>query len=109
VEPAGEKRGRRFRTIGDLEVRISLFLAGVFLLSPWYWALFGATSWHHWFAYSILLFLSSCAAFFLYAALFGSERFLGKARDAVGSRAVVIVFFLVAVPIARVIRHLDRK
>src|SRR5688500_889884 len=97
---ADETRRRLLWTIGGLAGRIRLFLVGLFFLSPWYWALFGTTSWDHWAADTILFFMSSFAAIFLFAALFGSKRFLEKAGNAAGSHEVVIVFFLAAMPIA---------
>lgn len=105
---ADERRSRKVRELDPLEFRVFLFIVGgAFLalaavvlrdeqpdVSPWIFGVIG-----------LFAFLGCCM---LFISVFGSGRLVDKWSDAAGTHEASIVVFLIALPIAWVIRKVIR-
>jgi hypothetical protein len=103
-----ERRSKRFAKQNDLELRVALFLAGVFLAGPCFLiAVSGEESTA--FALSIFVLLGSFSLVCLYVSLFGTSESLHKVGNASGTHEVLVVIVILAIPIAWIIRQMQRK
>jgi hypothetical protein len=103
-----ERRSKRFRNQDELEGRITLFLAGSFLLFPACWVVSSGVDASHWFALTLVLLLGLYAAFLVVVSLFGTVELLNRVGNSTGNHEVLFIFFLVSFPIAWIIRRLKK-
>lgn len=101
---ADERRSRRFRYRDETDLRVTIAIAGFFLLVPGVLVVITGAHWHNGFGYVLLGALTSLAVLFLCAAFFGGKVLLDRLGNA-ANHEVFVVFYLLALPISWLIRR----